>query len=93
MTLETSSVSEESQSKVISIHHPLESALRAAAAAGAVGYGGDVLGRKGFLRLALIERSRNGKATAASGLGIGILSVSGQRWVFFLKSQWSQGGQ
>lgn len=95
MTLETSSVSEESQSKVISIHHPLESALRAAAAAGAVGYGygGDVLGRKGFLRLALMERSRNGKATAASGLGIGILSVSGQRWVFFLKSQWSQGGQ
>lgn len=59
-----SSVSEESQSEVISIHHPLESAP--SAAAGAVGYGGDVLGRKGFLRLALLERSKKGKATAAS---------------------------
>lgn len=66
-------------------------ALRAAAA-GAVGCGGDVLGRKGFLRLALIERSKNGKATAVSDLGISVLSVSRQRWVF-LKSQCSQGAQ
>lgn len=84
MTLEMSSVSAGSHSEVISIRHPLESALRAAA--GALGYGGDVLGRKGFLRLALLERSKKGKATAASDLGIGVLSVSGQRWVFFQKS-------
>lgn len=85
------SVSEESQSKVISIRHPLELAL--GAAAGAVEYGADVLGRKAFLRLALLERSKKGKATAASDVGIGVLSVSGQRWVFFLKSQRSQGAQ
>lgn len=81
MTLETLSVSEESQSVVISVRHPLESALRAAAAAGAGGFGGDALGRKGFLRLALLERAKKGKASADSDLGIGVLSVSGQSWV------------
>lgn len=54
-------VSEQSQSKVISIHHLPESALRAAGGGGVVGFGGDAFGRQAFLKLAVMLRYKNGK--------------------------------
>lgn len=47
--------------------------MRAAGGGGVVGFGGDAFGRQAFLKLAVMLRYKNGKATAASALGMGVL--------------------